>query len=66
VLREKENQGRLFEAEVLKWVTKKDPLVRLADEIEWGRFVEVFDEHYDDALGRTAVPIRAVVGLLNT
>ena len=40
-----------------------DPLVALADTINWGLFDESFEKYYSDK-GRPAKPIRLMVGLL--
>ena len=41
----------------------KDPLVALADTINWDSFDESFAKYYSDE-GRPAKPIRLMVGLL--
>ena len=40
-----------------------DPLIALADAIDWGKFDEFFEKYYSDN-GRPAKPIRLMVGLL--
>jgi len=41
----------------------KDPLVALADSIDWGKFDRSFEKYYSDE-GKPAKPIRLMVGLL--
>ena len=41
----------------------RQPLVKLAQEIDWQRFEEAFGEYYGDQ-GRPAKPVRLMVGLL--
>ena len=56
-------QGNLFRVELVDVVDRRHPLVRLADEVEWGRFEEAFGVTYAEGVGRPGVPTRLMVAL---
>jgi hypothetical protein len=42
----------------------KDPLIQLANTINWTVFDDAFEQHYSQDNGRPSKPIRLMVGLL--
>jgi IS5 family transposase len=42
----------------------KDPLMQLANTINWTVFDDAFEQHYSQDNGRPSKPIRLMVGLL--
>jgi len=59
----KNNQPNLFYSQLRDMLDSNDPLIALADMIEWDAFEESFVKYYSDE-GRPAKPIRLMVGLL--
>jgi hypothetical protein len=43
---------------------KRDPLIQLANTINWTVFDDAFEQHYSQDNGRPSKPIRLMVGLL--
>ena len=56
-------QPNLFQPPLRDMLDSNDPLIALADTINWGTFDESFAGYYSDE-GRPAKPIRLMVGLL--
>ena len=56
-------QGELFRVELTEVINLDHPLVRLADEIDWRRFDEVFGASYSEDSGRPAISTRLMVAL---
>ena len=56
-------QPNLFQPPLRDMLDSSDPLISLADTINWGTFDESFAQYYSDE-GRPAKPIRLMVGLL--
>lgn len=59
----KRRQPNLFYGSLMDMLDNDDPLIALADTIEWEAFDERFASYYSDE-GRPAKPIRLMVGLL--
>ena len=59
----KNNQSNLFHPQLRDMLDSNDPLIALADTINWDIFDESFAKYYSDE-GRPAKPIRLMVGLL--
>jgi len=59
----KNNQPNLFHNQLRDMLDSHDPLIALADTINWELFNESFAKYYSDD-GRPAKPIRLMVGLL--
>ncbi len=59
----KNKQPNLFHAQLRDMLDSNDPLISLADTINWEFFNESFAKYYADE-GRPAKPIRLMVGLL--
>ncbi|MEX2567703.1 MAG: IS5 family transposase [Cyclobacteriaceae bacterium] len=57
------NQRDIFQPLLTDFIDHDQPLVVLADRMEWEYFEEVFAEHYSDT-GQPAMPIRFMVGCL--
>ena len=56
-------QGNLFQSPLLDMLDTQDPLIALADAIDWSRFEKSFARYYSKE-GSPAKPIRLMVGLL--
>ena len=56
-------QGELFRVELTEVINLGHPLVRLADEIDWRRFDEVFGVTYSEDSGWPAISTRLMVAL---
>ena len=59
----KKHQPNLFHSQLRDMLDSNDPLVALADTIDWDIFDESFSKYYSDD-GRPAKSIRLMVGLL--
>jgi len=59
----KNTQPNLFHNQLRDMLDSHDPLVALADTINWAQFDDSFEKYYSDN-GRPAKPIRLMVGLL--
>ncbi|WP_050748034.1 transposase [Sulfurovum sp. NBC37-1] len=59
----KNTQPNLFHSQLRDMLDSNDPLIALADTINWEFFDESFAKYYSDE-GRPAKPIRLMVGLL--
>jgi len=59
----KNNQPNLFCGSLMDMLDSKDPLIALADKIDWSIFEESFSKYYSNE-GRPAKQIRLMVGLL--
>jgi IS5 family transposase len=59
----KNNQPNLFHNQLRDMLDSNDPLVALADTINWEQFDDSFEKYYSNE-GRPAKPIRLMVGLL--
>ena len=59
----KNTQPNLFHNQLRDMLDSRDPLVALADTINWEQFDDSFEKYYSD-IGRPAKPIRLMVGLL--
>ena len=59
----KNTQPNLFHNQLRDMLDSNDPLVALADTINWEAFDDSFEKYYSDN-GRPAKPIRLMVGLL--
>ena len=57
------SQANLFHNELRDMLDSQDPIIALADTINWGVFEESFEKYYSKE-GRPAKPIRLMVGLL--
>ena len=57
------NQPNLFYNQLRDMLDSNDPLIALADTINWGLFEDSFEKYYSKE-GRPAKPIRLMVGLL--
>ena len=56
-------QPNLFQPPLRDMLDSNDPLIALADTINWGMFDESFAQYYSDE-GRPEKPIHLMVGLL--
>jgi IS5 family transposase len=59
----KNTQPNLFHNQLRDMLDSHDPIVALADTINWAQFDDSFEKYYSDN-GRPAKPIRLMVGLL--
>jgi len=59
----KNTQPNLFHNQLRDMLDSNDPLIALADTINWEQFDESFEKYYSDN-GRPAKPIRLMVGIL--
>jgi len=59
----KDTQPNLFHNQLRDMLDSHDPIVALADTINWAQFNDSFEKYYSDN-GRPAKPIRLMVGLL--
>jgi IS5 family transposase len=57
------SQEELFKSRLDQMLDPKHPLVKLADEIDWGYFEKEFGKYYTDTVGSPGKPIRVLVGL---
>ncbi|MEW8056621.1 MAG: IS5 family transposase [Candidatus Thiodiazotropha sp.] len=57
-------QNQLFGNDLLSQLDPKDPLIILSEAIEWSVFEQEFSRFYSPDIGRPAIPIRRLVGLL--
>ena len=57
-------QSNLFHSELLSQLDVKDPLIQLANTINWSIFDTSFEKHYSKDNGAPSKPIRLMVGLL--
>ncbi|VVM25103.1 IS1478 transposase [uncultured Gammaproteobacteria bacterium] len=57
-------QSNLFHSELFSQLDVKDPLIQLANTINWTVFDDAFEQHYSQDNGRPSKPIRLMVGLL--
>ena len=57
-------QGSLFSGDLLCQLDPDDPLLLLSRVIPWSDFEAAFSVHYNASVGRPAIPIRTMVGLL--
>jgi len=60
---QKYTQPNLFQSQLRDMLDSRDPLVALADKLNWGVYEESFEKYYSKE-GRPAKPIRLMVGLL--
>lgn len=59
----KNTQPNLVHNQLLDMLDSNDPLIALADSINWEQFDESFEKYYSNN-GRPAKPIRLMVGIL--
>lgn len=57
-------QANLFYGSLINMLDASDPLIALADAIEWDRIVQKLEKYYDQTNGRPGKPIRLMAGLL--
>lgn len=57
-------QTNLFHSELISQLDTKDPLIQLANTIDWSIFDDAFAKHDSKDNGRPSKPIRLMVGLL--
>jgi IS5 family transposase len=57
-------QLNLFHSELFSQLDTKDPLIKLANTINWSIFDTAFSKHYCLDNGRPSKPIRLMAGLL--
>jgi IS5 family transposase len=57
-------QANLFYGSLINMLDKNDPLVSLADAIDWNRIEKELEKYYDHSNGRPGKPIRLMAGLL--
>jgi IS5 family transposase len=57
-------QANLFYGSLINMLDANDPLVALADAIDWKRIEDGLDKYYDHSNGRPGKPIRLMAGLL--
>ncbi|MGZ5209245.1 MAG: IS5 family transposase, partial [Sulfuricurvum sp.] len=57
-------QANLFYGSLINMLDEHDPLIALANAIEWKRIEDGLDKYYDHTNGRPAKPIRLMAGLL--
>jgi hypothetical protein len=62
-LRPISTQSNLFHSELFSQLDAKDPLIQLANTINWTVFDDAFEQHYSQDNGRPSKPIRLMVGL---
>lgn len=58
------HQSNFFDANVWDYLDSSDPLIQLANEIDWGHIEEALSVFYCHDNGRPALPIRLMSGLL--
>ena len=58
------HQTNLFYTDLLAQLDPNDPLLLLAKQLPWDEFEQAFEKHYSACFGRSAKPIRLMVGLL--
>jgi transposase, IS5 family len=58
------HQTNLFGTDLLLQLDPNDPLLKLAQAIDWQQFEQAFSNHYTKAIGAPSKPIRLMVGLL--
>ena len=58
------NQPNLFYGSLMDMLDCNDPLIALADAIDWGKIEEALCGYYSLDKGRPAKPLRLMVGLL--
>jgi len=58
------NQANLFFGSLINMLDENDPLIALADAIDWSRIEKGLDKYYNHANGRPGKPIRLMAGLL--
>jgi IS5 family transposase len=54
-------QSNLFHSELFSQLDVKDPLIQLANTINWTVFDGAFEQHYSQDNGRPSKPIRLMV-----
>ena len=57
-------QANLFYGSLINMLDANDPLIALADAIEWSVIEKELDKYYDQTNGRPGKPIRLMAGLL--
>ena len=57
-------QANLFYGSLINMLDENDPLIALADAIEWSVIEKELDKYYDHSNGRPGKPIRLMAGLL--
>lgn len=57
-------QANLFYGSLINMLDANDPLIALADAIEWDRIIQELEKYYDQTNGRPGKPIRLMAGLL--
>ena len=57
-------QQNLFSTELFAQLDPRDPLIKLANVIDWKVFEDEFSKHYCHDNGRPSKPIRLMVGVL--
>lgn len=57
-------QANLFYGSLINMLDANDPLIALADAIEWNKIVGELEKYYDQTNGRPGKPIRLMAGLL--
>lgn len=57
-------QANLFYGSLIDMLDKNDPLIALADAIEWNRIEKELEKYYNHSHGRPGKPIRLMAGLL--
>lgn len=57
-------QANLFYGSLINMLDKHDPLIALADAIEWNKIIGELEKYYDQTNGRPGKPIRLMAGLL--
>jgi len=57
-------QANLFYGSLINMLDINDPLIALADAIEWSKIVGELEKYYDQTNGRPGKPIRLMAGLL--
>lgn len=57
-------QANLFYGSLINMLDVNDPLIALADAIEWSKIVGELEKYYNQTNGRPAKPIRLMAGLL--
>jgi len=58
------NQANLFYGSLINMLDANDPLIALADAIDWNRIEKGLDKYYHHSNGRPGKPIRLMAGLL--
>ena len=57
-------QANLFYRSLINMLDANDPLIALADVVEWDRIIQKLEKYYDQTNGRPGKPIRLMAGLL--